>query len=129
MLPELETQLEDGLSEILIFWVQENQASSTPAITSIPHDVACSAFLQLMSGLKKLKESPDNLKTAPAILAKELEFFIGVSTDLRTQGYGFGSIIHCIKTMRFALEHFIKRCITTDNNKFLIMEALHRVTD
>ena len=129
MLPELETQLEDGLSEILVFWIQENQASSIPAITSIPHDVACSAFLQLMSGLKKLKESPDNLKTATAILAKELEFFIGVSTGLRTQGYGFGSIIHCIKTMRFALEHFIKRCITTDNNKFLIMEALHRVTD
>jgi len=129
MLQELEIQLEEGLTEILAFWVQENQTSVRPSITTVSHDVACNAFLQMVTGLKKLKEPSHNQEVAVSVLAKEIVFFSELSADLRAEGYSVVSIVHCIKTMRLALERFIKRCITTDKKKFQVAEALHRVTD
>lgn len=128
MIPEIEQQLENDLSIVLQVWQQAYQ-SSAMVVANMSNDVATNAFLYLISGLNKIKASGLEQAVTSTLLAEEISFFIDLSVDLHTEGYDITQVVHWVKTLRFALEKCIEKCITNDRNKLLETIALHKITD
>lgn len=126
---EVTLQLEDGLTGIVKLWVEEHQHVATAAFATLSESDINSAFLELISGIRKIPEILEDQKSVAEQISSEIVFFSKVASDMRARGGRISSIIHHIITMRIAMERSIEGCIATDNSKFLVVKRLHRVTD
>ena len=129
MFNELEKQLENSLSEIILLWVNEQQSSSAPPVTTIPHSVVSRCFLMFITGMRRVVEIADKQRSIASVIPDEIDFFLKTAGQMSLEGHGTASIISSLKSMRAALEYQIHHCIARDSDKLTTTAALNKVTD